>query len=193
MKGGIKIFVILVAVIVTGLVIAVAYIEKYSWTNVLRKNSEKHGLKFTSGDKSKVEGEYKGFLIEISDRINNSGYDVVKGTNIKMKLAEPVDFELLIAKAGFNEQLIYGFKDLQIGDPPFDEQFIIKGNIPDKVGDILVMDIRQEMINRSELITELRISQDSIKYKNIHVFKNVKTLDYIIEIMYKIAKNISEL
>jgi hypothetical protein len=98
---------------------------------IWRRLEQEAGARFEKGDfwhRDKIEIEHDGWLILLDSYFspaNNSEY-----TRMRAKLPVQADFRFLITREGILSEIakFFGAQDIEVGDPDFDRQFMIKGN-----------------------------------------------------------------
>lgn len=98
---------------------------------IWRKLETEASARFEKGDfwhRDKVEVTHDGWIITLDSYFsaaNKSEY-----TRMRAKLPMQADFRFLITREGVLSEIakLFGAQDIEVGDPDFDKQFMIKGN-----------------------------------------------------------------
>ena len=106
--------------------------------DVWRQLSREIGAEFVKGGfwkQHKVQVHVGPWTITLDTHTESSGESSVTYTRMRAPYVNPEGFRFTIYRKGFFSDLgkLLGMQDIQVGDPEFDEAFIIKGNDESKV------------------------------------------------------------
>ena len=95
----------------------------------------------------------------------STGQSTVTFTRMRAPFVNKDGLYFRISRAGFFSSIgkRFGMQDIEIGDPFFDKQFIIKGNDPEKIKLLLADDRIKELCQRQPKI-HLRIKDDEGRF-----------------------------
>lgn len=107
-------------------------------------------------------GEWQILLDTYVVSAGTSSYTV---TRMRAPFVNKDDLYFKISRQGFFSSIgkFFGMQDIEIGDPFFDDQFIIKGNNPEKIKLLLADKNIQELCQRQPRI-QLRIKDDEGRF-----------------------------
>jgi hypothetical protein len=105
---------------------------------VWRRLSQEMGAEFVEGGfwkGSKVQVHLKPWTITLDTYSESTGESSVTYTRLRAPYINPEGFQFTIYRKGIFSALgkLLGMQDIEVGDPDFDEAFIIKGNDESKV------------------------------------------------------------
>jgi len=100
---------------------------------VWRQLSEEIGAEFVKGGfwkGGKVQAQVGPWTITLDTHTESSGESSVTYTRMRAPYVNPEGFRFTIYRKGFFSDLgkLLGMQDIEVGDPEFDEAFIIQGN-----------------------------------------------------------------
>ena len=109
---------------------------------VWRQLSEEIGAEFVEGGfwkGSKVQAHVGPWTVTLDTYTDRPARAHVTYTRMRAPYVNPEGFRFTIYRKGFFSDLgkLLGMQDIEVGDPEFDEAFIIKGNDEDRVRDAL--------------------------------------------------------
>src|SRR5436190_1431673 len=130
--------------------------EAMSWfgpskIGVWRQLSEEIGAEFVEGGfwkRNKVRVHAKPWTITLDTCTDSSGESSTTYTRLRAPYVNAEGFRFTIYRRGFFSDLgkLLGMQDIEVGDPEFDEAFIIKGNDEDRVRVLFSNSKIQQMI-----------------------------------------------
>jgi hypothetical protein len=105
---------------------------------VWRQLSEEIGAAFVKGGfwkGGKVHAHVGAWTVTLDTYTESSDKHSVQYTRMRAPYVNPEGFRFTIYRKGFFSDLgkLLGMQDVEVGDPDFDEAFIIKGNNEDRV------------------------------------------------------------
>jgi hypothetical protein len=100
---------------------------------VWRQLSEEIGAAFVQGGVwkgNKVQAQVRPWMITLDTFAVHTQHTHVTYTRMRAPYVNPEGFRFTIYRKGFFSELgkLLGMQDIEVGDPEFDEAFIIKGN-----------------------------------------------------------------
>jgi hypothetical protein len=103
-----------------------------------RQLSAEMGAEFLEGGMwkgTKVQAHVQPWTITLDTYTDSSGETNITYTRMRAPYVNPDGFRFAIYRKGFFSDLgkLLGMQDIEVGDPEFDEAFIIKGNNEDRV------------------------------------------------------------
>ena len=109
---------------------------------VWQQFSQEIGAEFVEGGfwkGNKVQAHVDPWTITLDTYTVNTQHSHVTYTRMRAPYVNPEGFRFTIYRKGFFSDLgkLLGMQDIEVGDPDFDEAFIIKGNDEFKVRDLL--------------------------------------------------------
>jgi hypothetical protein len=109
-----------------------------SKAEVWRQLSQEIGGEFVKGGLlkgNKVQMHIKDWTITLDTHTESSGESSTAYTRMRAPYLNPEGFRFTIYRKGFFSGIgkLLGMQDIEVGDPDFDEAFIIKGNDESKV------------------------------------------------------------
>ena len=162
---------------------------------VWRQLSEEIGAEFIDGrfwKGSKVQAHVGPWTVTLD--INNDGES--QSTRIRAPYVNPEGFRVTIYRKGFFSNLgkLLGMQDIEVGDPEFDEAFIIKGNDEGKVCGLFANPkIRQMILAQPKIRLEVKDSEgwfgpkfpegvDELYFQVLGVIKDVERLKTLFDL-----------
>ncbi len=133
-----------------------------SKNEVWRRLSQEIGAEFVSGGfwkGDKVQMHVKDWTITLDTYTESHGESSFTYTRMRAPYINREGFQFTIYRKGIFSGLgkLLGMQDIEVGDPDFDEEFIIKGNDEFKVRDLCANpQIRQMIKAQPEIHLELR-------------------------------------
>jgi len=163
---------------------------------VWRQLSEEIGAEVVQGGfwkgGSKVKAHVGPWTVTLD--LNNDGES--QSTRIRAPYVNPEGFRFTIYRKGFFSDLgkLLGMQDIEVGDPEFDEAFIIKGNDEGKVCSLFANPkIRQMILAQPKIRLEVKDSEgwfgpkfpegvDELHFKVLGVIKDVERLKTLFDL-----------
>jgi len=162
---------------------------------VWQQLSEEIGAEFLEGGfwkGSKVQAHVGPWTVTLD--INNDGES--QSTRIRAPYVNPEGFRFTIYRKGFFSNLgkLLGMQDIEVGDPEFDEAFIIKGNDEGKVCGLFANPrIRQMSLAQPKIRLEVKDSEgwfgprfpddvDESHFEVLGVIKDVERLKALFDL-----------
>jgi hypothetical protein len=162
---------------------------------VWRQLSEEIGAEFIEGGfwkGSKVQAHVGPWTVTLD--ICNDGES--QSTRIRVPYVNPEGFRFTIYRKGFFSNLgkLLGMQDIEVGDPEFDEAFIIKGNDEGKVCGLFANPkIRQMILAQSRIRLEVKDSEgwfgpkfpegvDELHFQVLGVIKDLERLKTLFDL-----------
>jgi hypothetical protein len=112
-----------------------------NWDKIANENGGKRKAFYTSCDNTYLKFE---LAIPCSGSIIQFATDEFKPLKIKYIFNKSFDFEFLIYPEDFTDKVskFFGFKEIEIGDPIFDDKFFIRSNHKELLIKLLTTDIK---------------------------------------------------
>jgi hypothetical protein len=132
---------------------------------VWRQLSEEIGAEFVNSgfwNGNKVQVHVKPWTITLDTYTESTGESAVTYTRIRAPYVNPDGFRFTIYRKGILSELgkLLGTQDIEVGDPDFDEPFIIKGTDEFKVRDLFANpEIRQKIQAQPKIRLEVKDSE----------------------------------
>jgi hypothetical protein len=162
---------------------------------VWQQLSEEIGAEFLEGGfwkGSKVQAHVGPWTVTLD--IYNDGEN--QSTRIRAPYVNPEGFRFTIYRKGFFSNLgkLLGMQDIEVGDPEFDEAFIIKGNDEGKVSGLFANPkIRQMILAQPKIRLEVKDSEgwfgpkfpegvDELHFQVLGVIKDLERLKTLFEL-----------
>jgi hypothetical protein len=165
---------------------------------VWRQLSQEIGAEFVDDgfkNGSKVQAHVGPWIVTLDmGTSNQDGESPV--TRLRAPYINPDGFQFTIYRKGIFSALgkLLGTQDIEVGDPDFDEAFIIKGNDESKVRDLFASPkIRQMIQAQPQIRLEVKDSEgwfgptchedvDELHFEVVGVIKNVKRLKSLFDL-----------
>jgi len=140
--------------------------------------------------KKKIIAKFENWEITIDTYTQSSGKSSTTYTRIRAPYINKDDFRFKIYRSGFFSKIgkTFGMQDIPIGDPNFDEDFIIKGNDEDKLKELFSNDKIRELISAQNRVhfeikddegrfgTKFPDDVDELYFQSIGVIKDIERL-----------------
>ena len=166
---------------------------------VWRQLSQEMGAEFIDGGfwkGSKVQVHVKPWTITLDTYSESSGESSVTYTRMRAPYINPEGFRFTIYRKGIFSALgkLLGMQDIEVGDPDFDEAFIIKGNDESKVVSLFSdTRIRQMIQDQPKIRLDVKDSEgwfgptfpedvDEVRFQIAGVIKDIKRLKALFEL-----------
>ena len=170
-----------------------------SKNEVWRQLSEEIGAEFgkaDSGRGSKVQAHVGPWTVTLDTYTESSGETHVTYTRLRAPYVNPDGFRFTIYRKSIFSDLgkLLGMQDIEVGDPEFDEAFIIKGNDEGKVCDLFANPkIRQMIQDQPKIRLEVKDSEgwfgpkfpedvDELHFQVVGVIKDVERLKALFDL-----------
>jgi len=161
--------------------------------------SEDIGAEFVEGGfwkGSKVQAHVGPWTVTLDTYTESHGESSVTYTRMRAPYLNPEGFRFTIYRKGFFSDLgkLLGIQDIEVGDPEFDEAFIIKGNDEGKVCGLFANPkIRQMILAQPKIRLEVKDSEgwfgpkfpegvDELHFQVLGVIKDVERLKTLFEL-----------
>jgi hypothetical protein len=166
---------------------------------VWRQLSDEIGGEFVEGGFWKggtVQAQIGPWTVTLDSYTDSSTDHSVHYTRMRAPYVNPEGFRFTIYRKGFFSDLgkFLGMQDIEVGDPEFDEEFIIKGNDEDRVR-VLFSDpkIRQMIQDQPKIQLEVKDSEgwfgpkfpqevDELQFQVLGVIKDVERLKSLFDL-----------
>ena len=118
---------------------------------IWRQLSEQMGARLVEsrfGRGDKVEATHRDWIVTLDTYVVSTGKTVVTYTRMRAPYVNPVGFRFTIYRKGVFSAIgkFLGMQDIEIGDAPFDEEFIIKSTDESQVRTLLLHEKLRELI-----------------------------------------------
>jgi hypothetical protein len=170
-----------------------------SKNEVWRQLSQEMGAEFVDGGfwkGSKVQVHVKPWTITLDTYSESSGESSVTYTRMRAPYINPEGFRFTIYRKGIFSALgkLLGMQDIEVGDPDFDEAFIIKGNDESKVVSLFSdTRIRQMIQDQPKIRLDVKDSEgwfgptfpedvDEVRFQIAGVIKDIERLKALFEL-----------
>ena len=166
---------------------------------VWRQLSQEIGAEFVEGgfwNGSKVQAHVGPWTVTLDTYTESSGESHVTYTRMRAPYINPEGFRFTIYRKNLFSDLgkFLGMQDIEVGDPEFDEAFIIKGNDESKVRDLFANPKIRQMIQAQPKI-RLRVKDsegwfgpkfpenvDELHFQVVGVIKDVERLKALFDL-----------
>jgi hypothetical protein len=166
---------------------------------VWRQLSQEMGAEFVDGGfwkGSKVQVHVKPWTITLDTYSESSGESSVTYTRMRAPYINPEGFQFTIYRKGIFSALgkLLGMQDIEVGDPDFDEAFIIKGNDESKVVSLFSdTRIRQMIQDQPKIRLDVKDSEgwfgptfpevvDEVRFQIAGVIKDIERLKALFDL-----------
>ncbi len=166
---------------------------------VWRQLSQEIGAEVVEGGfwrGNKVEAHVGPWIITLDTYTVSTGKSSVTYTRMRAPYINPEGFRFTIYRKGFFSDLgkFLGMQDIEVGDPEFDEAFIIKGNDEAKVRDLFAnAKVRQMIQAQPKFRLEVKDSEgwfgpkfpesvDELHFQVVGVIKEVERLKSLFDL-----------
>ena len=166
---------------------------------VWRQLSQEIGTEFVEGGfwkGSKVQAHVGPWTVTLDTYTESSGESHVTYTRMRAPYINPEGFRFTIYRKNHFSDLgkFLGMQDIEVGDPEFDEAFIIKGNDESKVRDLFANSkIRQMIQDQPKIRLRVKDSEgwfgpkfpenvDELHFQVVGVIKDVERLKALFDL-----------
>jgi hypothetical protein len=166
---------------------------------VWRQLSEEIGAEFVEGGmwkRNKVQAHVGPWTITLDSHTESSGESSVTYTRMRVPYVNPEGFRFTIYRKGVFSDLgkLLGMQDIEVGDPEFDEGFIIKGNDEPRVVTLFSdLEIRRMIQAQPKIRLEVKDSEgwfgprfpddvDELRFQVVGIIKDVERLKALFDL-----------
>ncbi len=177
---------------------------------VWRQLSEEIGAEFVEGGfwkGNKVQAHVKPWTITLDTYTVSTGKSSVTYTRMRAPYVNPEGFRFTIYRKNLFSDLgkFLGMQDIEVGDPEFDEAFIIKGNDESKVHDLFANSkIRQMTQDQPEIRLEVKDGEgwfgpkfpedvDELSFQVVGVIKDVERLKALFDLFAAVLDQLCQI
>lgn len=141
-----------------------------------------------------VTGAYKGFNVYLYTYTQGSGKSKTTYTSLVAYLPIPNRCHVRVTREGFLSRITkaFGAQDVQVGDPAFDQAYIVKSDTPQYVQKLLTAQIRGAMLSGGDIMN-VTISKGTVFYNQTGVQRNADVLRYILDVLVLVAARLVEM
>jgi hypothetical protein len=165
-----------------------------------RQLSEEIGAEVVQGGfwkgGSKVQAQVGPWTVTLDTYTVSSGHSQITFTRMRAPYVNPEGFRFTIYRKGFFSDVgkLLGMQDIEVGDPEFDEAFIIKGNDEDRVRELFSdPKVRQMIQDQPKVQLEVKDSEgwfgpkfpegvDELHFEVLGVIKDVERLKALFDL-----------
>jgi hypothetical protein len=128
-----------------------------------------------------VDGELRGRKVRFFEFSTGSGKNRTGWSAVGVACANPHGLKLQLVGQNFLTNLgkHFGMQDVTLGDPAFDEKFVVQTNAPEFLGAALLPEIRDPLLRHWPFMlgrTTLKIEGDEVVYAETGGFTDEKML-----------------
>ena len=174
---------------------------------VWRQLSQEIGAEFVKGGSwkgNKVQVHAKPWTITLDTYTVSTDKSHVTYTRMRAPFVNPEGFPFTIYRKGFFSELgkLLGMQDIEVGDPEFDEEFIIKGNDEGRV-QTLFADARLRELVRVQPTIHLQVKDsegwfgpkfpenvDELHFQVVGVIKDVDRLKALFDLFASVLEQL---
>ncbi len=142
--------------------------------------AQRLGLEFTpSGPFSRptITGQSAGHTIRIDTVTHSSGKSQHTDTRFRVEYpSQGFDFALSREHALRRLSKMFGAQDIEIGDPSFDEAFIVKTSDPEKLAALLTPAVRDSLIRLLAVYPQVQVRDGHIGYERSGLTRDTDAL-----------------
>ncbi len=166
---------------------------------VWRRLSDEIGAEYIEGGHwrgNKVQAHIGPWTITLDTYTVSSGHSHITYTRMRAPYVNPEAFRFTIYRKGLFSELgkLLGMQDIEVGDPEFDEAFVIKGNDETKVRELFATpEIRQVVQDQPQIRLEVKDSEgwfgprfpedvDELHFQVVGVIKDVERLKALFDL-----------
>ncbi len=179
-----------------GLILLLAGLSNRRHTRAWGEFARGAGLVLTPGSMFKaptVAGAYSGFSVYLYTYAQGSGKQKTTYTSMVVYLPMQNRAHLRISREGFFTKITkaFGAQDIQIGDPAFDQAYIIKSDTPDLVALLLTPQIRGALLQGDQNMN-LTVSRGTVSYMQVGVLMDSRRLRQILDTLVLASRRVVE-
>jgi hypothetical protein len=177
---------------------------------VWRQLSREIGAEFVDGGfwkGVKVQAHPGPWTVTLDTFTESSGESSVTYTRVRAPYVNPDGFRFTIHRKGFFSGLgrLLGVQDIEVGDPEFDEAFVVKGNDETKVRDLLsAPEVRRLIRAQPQVRLEVKGSEgwfgsgspegvDLLQFEAVGVIKDIDRLKALFELFGTVLDRLSRI
>jgi hypothetical protein len=117
--------------------------------------------------RSKVQIQVGDWTLTLDTFTESSGESSSIYTRMRAPFLNPDRFRFNIHRAGFGSDVakFFGFRDIEVGDPTFDEQFVVESSFPTKVRALLANPRIRQLLEAQKRIGRFTIKDDEQAFR----------------------------
>ncbi len=176
------------------LVFVITRVMRKAQTNAYTQFATQRGLTMDRGGWFKnptVAGAYRNFNMYLYTYTTGSGKNQTTWTSMVVYLPFQNVSHLRISREGFFTKITkaFGAQDIQIGDPAFDQAYIIKSDTPQFVPQILTPQLRGALLGGGSAMN-VTVGGGKVSYTQQGILKDAGLLGYILDVLVGVAAQI---
>jgi hypothetical protein len=182
---------LLIPVAIVMLAVYIGYRVHANRDEAWRNTASRLGLQFVSG---RIWGILNGQSVQCGIEVRGSGKNKQTWTVVWGFVQPKLDLGVAVyRRSAFIDALaaLFGAQDIEIGDPSFDRDFVIKGDEPSRVAELLRPDLRQFLMRAKEQRLDVQLSDLGVMVQTRGVNRNQAWLESVLSMMAHAAALVS--
>ncbi len=118
-----------------------------------------------------LEGEFRGRRFKVYHYTAGSGDSQTRYAAVRAGVSNPKGLVFQFSREGFFSKIgkTFGMRDIQVGDPVFDEKFVVKSNDPEFIAAALLAEMKEKFYKARELKARgvIKLDKDEIRYNEV--------------------------
>jgi len=140
-----------------------------------------------------VSGAYGGLNVYLYTYTQGSGKNKTTYTSMVVYIPVPHRAHVRVTREGFLSKITkaFGAQDIHLGDPAFDDAYIIKSDTPELVPELLTPAIRGAMLSGGPAMN-FTVSRGTAFYNQVGVQRDPGMLRYVLDVLHMVARRVIE-
>jgi len=163
---------VLLALAVAGAIVVAAVRKQTARTDtVWREAADELGMHFRPGAlfvSRTIDGHMHGSHVRVDKITKNAGNHSESFTRYRVDHPQPLDLGLKLQRESFFSGVskFFGTQDIEVGDPAFDDEVVVKGFDPDRVVQFLTPSRRLRVLRLFQAFKDLEIDDRTITFRS---------------------------
>jgi hypothetical protein len=168
--------VLLIVALAGAIVVAAVRKQTARVDTVWREAADELGMHFRPGAlfvARSIDGFMHGSHVRVDKITKNAGNHSESFTRYRVDHPQPLDLGLKLQREGFFSGVskFFGTQDIEVGDPAFDGEVVVKGHDPSRVVEFLTPSRRLRILRLFQSFKGLEIDDRSLTYRSRGVAK----------------------
>lgn len=161
------------------------------------KAAELLGMQYQPGGvfgKRSISGWMAGHRVAVDTYTKSSGKSSNTYTRYRVHYPEPLGLGLQLKKEGFLSSMakLFGSQDIEVGDPQFDDEVLVKGTDPRRVVEFLTHSRRMRILRLLNSLDGCEIGDASISYSRSGTETDPERMQRHVRRMISVAARLSD-
>lgn len=177
-----------------GVVVGILYRDRRKHTDAWSELAQRAGLTFNAPGwilgRPTLTGSWHGRAVRIytrTSRLSDNGSDSSAYMQMDMAINLPQGTQFKVSERNlFNRP---GKQDVKSGDPEFDQRFIVRGQPPETIRQLLLHGGLRRLLLQARYLN-LETTGGQLRYRQPNVETNVETMLFLLSLLFDLAEAI---